>query len=69
MLFHIIINIIIMIAVPYLSPDKINFKIKAISTFSVSDTVEIKLRVGKIKSIYFVTTLKLYHINLIYEHT
>ena len=58
-----------MIAVPYLSPDKINFKIKAISTFSVSDTVEIKLRVGKIKSIYFVTTLKLYHINLIYEYT
>ena len=58
-----------MIAVPYLSPDKIHFKIKALSTSSVSDTVEIKLWVGKIKSIYFVTTLQLYHINLIYEYT
>ena len=58
-----------MIAVPYLSPDKIHFKIKALSTSSVSDTVEIKLWFGKIKSIYFVTTLKLYHINLIYEYT
>ena len=51
MLFHIIINIIIMIAVPYLSPDKIHFKIQALSTFSVSDTVEIKLRVDISKGI------------------
>ena len=40
-----------MIAVPYLSPDIVHFKIKALSTFSVSDTVEIKLRVDILKGI------------------